>query len=60
MAVINSFLTGRRRYRKAIGVGYHYPNLLVLQVEKSLWKGGRWVCEWFDAKPDDLNPSEIV
>lgn len=59
-------LTGRRRYRR---LGPRWAQVepgLLLQVEVSVWassredKPGRWVCQWRDATPKDVNESELV
>lgn len=64
-------LTGRRRYREEriyhpLSVLAGYKNVLVLQVEVSVWangredKPGRWVCQWRDATSSDVNKRDIV
>lgn len=56
---VSSFLTGRRRYRIE-GCWKDHDEVLVLQVEKSVWRDHRWVCEWVDATPDDITKDETI
>jgi hypothetical protein len=57
-AQVESYLTGRRRYREIDDDRSH--TFLLLQVEKSVWSLGRWRCIWVDATPADVGKDELA